>query len=94
MTLLRFAHEFEDGSPDGMLSIDTDASLPAKIRMSVDAGGGFWMSANREGWLHIARVAAELGLGKFENGYHFHKDESFSWSTGGPEFSFERSDAL
>lgn len=94
MTLLRFTHEFEDGSTDGMLSMDTDASSPAKIHMTVDAEGGFWMSANSEGWLHIARVAAELGLGKYEDGYHFHKDEEFSWSTGAPEFSFERNDSL
>lgn len=94
MTLLRFTHEFEDGSADGSLSIDTDASPPAKIQMSFDADGGFWMSANREGWLHLAKVAAELGLGKYEDGYHFHKNEKFSWSTGAPEFSFERNDAL
>lgn len=94
MTRHHFTHEFEDGSADGMLSIDTDTSPPAKIKMTVDAEGGFWMSANREGWLHLARVAAELGLGKYEDGYHFHKDEHFSWGTGAPEFSFERNDLL
>ncbi|MBI3713951.1 MAG: hypothetical protein HY253_13460 [Burkholderiales bacterium] len=94
MTQLLFSHEFEDRSTEGMLSIDTDATSSAKIRMTIDTEAGFWMSANREGWLHLARVAAELGLGKYDEGYHFHKDENFTWSTGSPEFTFERNDAL
>jgi hypothetical protein len=94
MPTLRFVHEFEDTSLDGSLSIDTDVAPPAKIRMEVDAEGGVWIRANRDGWLHLARVASELGLGTYESGYHFHKDGDFSMSMGAPEFTFSRDDTL
>lgn len=83
-----FTHSFEDCSFEGTLSLDTDAVLPAKVRLSVTPDGNFWLVANREGMLHLARVFAELGMGEYENGHHFHKDEQFQWSTGAPEFSF------
>ena len=85
---LKFTHEFDDMSADGMLSIETDALPPAKIKLEVDAEGGFWLTANRDGFLHLARIFAELGLGNYENGFHFHTDENFEWSTGAPEFTF------
>ncbi len=94
MARLRFVHEFTDESAEGSLSINTDAEAPAKVRMEVDAEGGFLIRANSEGWLHLARVSAELGLGRFESGYHFHKDAEYQWSTGAPEFTFERDDSL
>jgi len=84
-----FTYEFEDLSEDGMLSIETDAQPPVKIKLEIDEEGGFWLGANRDGWLHLAKICAELGLGNYPDGYHFHKDENFSWSTGSPEFTFE-----
>ena len=83
-----FTHEFVDGSQESGLSIDTDAAPPARIKMKVDKEGGFWLTANSDGWLHLAKVCAELGMGSYEDGYHFHKDENFEWSTGAPEFTF------
>ena len=85
---LIFTHEFEDESADGSLSIHTDAAPPAKIKLEVDAEGSVWIRANSEGWLHLARVCAELGSGAYEHGYHFHKDQDFQWSNGAPEFTF------
>ena len=85
---VKFTHEFEDDSSGGSLSIETDARPPAKIKLEVDAEGGVWVRANSEGWLHLARICAELGLGRYEHGYHFHMDEDFQWSTGAPEFTF------
>jgi hypothetical protein len=94
MAKLRFVHEFDDKGPEGSMSVDTDAAAPAKVRLEVDAEGGVSIRANGEGWLHLARIAAELGLGTYETGYHFHKDGEFQWSTGAPEFTFERDDTL
>lgn len=83
-----FKHEFNDESDGGSLSFDTDAMPPARIKLEVDADGDVWIRANPEGWLHLARICAELGMGNYEHGYHFHKDQDFQWSTGAPEFTF------
>ncbi|MEO5772627.1 MAG: hypothetical protein ABIQ32_00735 [Sphingomicrobium sp.] len=68
---------------------DTDAQSPARIDMSMSGEEGLWVSANSEGYLHLARVFAELGLRKLEDGYHFHKNGRFQSSKGPPEFTFE-----
>ena len=87
-----FIHEFQDESQDGCTSINTDAQLPAKIKLEVEDDGNFWLTANREGWLHLARVCAEMGLGDFKSGYHFHKNSTFQSSEAAPEYSFLRDD--
>jgi hypothetical protein len=85
-----FVHAFEDLSSDGMLSLDLDPPPGAVIRIDLEEGGKVWLSANRTGWLHLARICAELGLAEYEPGFHFHRDPRFADSDGsGPEVSFE-----
>ena len=90
----KFVHEFTDHSSDGSLSFIDEPEPPARIKLEIEDEGGCWFSANREGWLHFARIAAEFGLGNYENGYHFHMDENFCGSTGPPEFTFEVNNEL
>ena len=75
-----FIHEFVDSAEDGALSFDTDVSGPQKIEFEVDQSGNVWLSANQAGWLHLAKICAELGLGSYEPGYHFHKTKNFDAS--------------
>lgn len=83
-----FSHLVDD-SGQGHIPFNTDAAPPARVRMKIDSDGNFWLSANRDGFLHLARVFAELGLRDFQAEYHFHKDESFKHPKGGvPEFTF------
>lgn len=83
-----FQHRFTDGSSNGMLSIETNATGDQKIRIDLEPEGKIWLSANQAGWLHLARICAELGLGAYENGYHFHKDFDFQeGDPGRPEIS-------
>ena len=91
---LTFTHTFEDCSADGTLSIDSDAEPPAQVRAEVDEEGHVWLIANPAGWLHLARVCAELGMSQYEDGYHFHKDSHFDHISGPPEIAFmvERAD--
>lgn len=91
-----FTHKFEDCSKDGggSLSIDHDVALPARIQMSMDSAAGFTLRANAGGWLHLARVCAEMGLGEYKSGFHIHVDEQFQDSTTPPEFTFVRDDSL
>ena len=85
---LQFIHQFKDQSADGCLSIDTDTSGNQRVQVEVDEQGSVWLAANRDGWLHLARICAELGLGSYESGYHFHKTWNFKTSDGsGPEIS-------
>jgi len=85
-----FVQLFEDLSSDGMLSLDLDPPANAVILVDQEAGGKVWVSANSGGWLHLARICAELGLGKYEPGYHFHRSLQFGeGNETGPEISFE-----
>ena len=83
-----FQHVVTDAS-DYLDSVDKWAELPASISMSWSETEGFWLSANREGCVHLAKVFAELALGDHEDGTHFHVDSNFGGSGALPEFSFE-----
>ncbi len=85
----KFRHEFEDCSQNGTLSFDIEPPDEVKIKMDVEQDGNFWLSANRAGWLYLAGICVELGLGEYEDGYHFHKDKNFKSSEEPPEFLFE-----
>ena len=86
----KFLHQFQDGAADGVLSMDTDATETERIQIEISDGDKIWLSANRTGWLHLARVCAELGMADYAPGYHFHKTFDFKISDGsGPEISFE-----
>ena len=91
MTALHeFVHRFEDMSQDGVLSVDLDPPDGAVIRIDQESGGKVWVSANPQGWRHLARICAELSGGEYEPGFHFHRDPNFADSDGsGPEISFE-----
>ena len=78
------AEVYDDRDP-----FDRDAPPAASICMIVGEDGDFWLRANSEGYLHLARVFAEMGLRRLEDGYHFHVDSAFRTSAGPPEFTFE-----
>jgi len=85
----KFVHQFEDGAENGVLSIDTDVTGTVRIQVEISDGDKIWLSANRAGWLHLARICAELGMVDYEPGYHFHKTFDFKASDGsGPEIRF------
>jgi hypothetical protein len=90
----RFAHEFEDDPPDhGDFDIDLDGPQDARIQFDVN-NSEIWLSANRAGWLHLARICAEMALySQFKPGYHFHRTHDWKDSFGpSHEVSFELSD--
>ena len=87
-----FVYEFEDDPPLSDLAIDLDPPPGASIKFNLD-GKDIWLSANREGWLHLARICAEMGMqSQSKPGYHFHR--SYDWGESpepGQEVSFELS---
>jgi hypothetical protein len=89
----RFVHEFEDDPPHGDFEVDLDPPPGARVQFRLD-GSDIWLSANRPGWLHLARICAEMGLHtESTNGYHFHR--GYDWKPSGEpghEVSFELSD--
>ena len=88
-----FEHEFEDDPPLGDFDIELDAPEGARIQFDLN-GRAIWVSANRAGWLHLARICAEMALhSQNKPGYHFHR--MYDWKDSlGPEHevSFELSD--
>lgn len=88
----RFVHEFEDDPPHGDFDVDLDPPPDARVQFSID-GGNIWVSANRSGWLHLARICAEMGLhSQASPGYHFHRAQDWKpSSSSGDEVAFELS---
>ncbi|MES2463600.1 MAG: hypothetical protein V4671_23750 [Armatimonadota bacterium] len=85
-----FTHRFEEDTEAPQLSIDVDVTDRQHIHINVEEGGNVWLSANREGWLHLARICAEMGTMDFKPGFHFHMTFDFQGSNGsGQEISFE-----
>jgi len=90
-----FQHEFADDPPRGDFEVNLDAPEGARIR--VDAGDdGVSVSANRAGWLHLARICAEMALhSQLPPGYHFHRSRDWSdapTSQASEQVSFELSE--
>ena len=85
-----FIHRFEEDTEVAMLSLNVDANDNQRIHIDVEESGNVWLSANREGWLHLARICAEMGMMDFKPWYHFHMTFDFQGSDGsGQEISFE-----
>src|SRR5262245_19881606 len=80
----RFVHEFEDDPPQGDFDIELDTPLGAHIQFDLE-GREIWLSANRSGWLHLARICVEMALhAQNKPGYHFHR--RYDWiDSFGPE---------
>lgn len=88
----RFTHEFEDDPLLGDFDVELDPPPGATIRFDVN-GAEIWLTANRAGWLHLAKICAEMGLHSgFSAGYHFHRTRDWQGSVEAvPEVSFELS---
>ena len=86
----KFVHEFEDDPPHGDFEVDLDAPAGTQIQFELE-GENIWLSADRAGWLHLARICAEMALHSGSKpGYHFHR--SYDWKSSpvpGKEVSFE-----
>lgn len=88
----RFAHEFEDEPRGGDFDVDLNAPNGARIQFDVN-DGDVWLSANRAGWLHLAKICAEMAMhSQLKPGYHFHRSHDWKDSAKpGQEVSFELS---
>ncbi len=86
----QFVHEFEDDPPHGDFEVDLDAPAGAQIRFELQ-GENICLRADREGWLHLARICAEMAMHSGSKpGYHFHRSYDWKTSSGsGKEVSFE-----
>lgn len=66
-----FSHTFEIKEGFGPFAPPPGAT----VEMRVTSDGAFWLSANRQGLLHLAGVLAELAHRK--PGFHIHTNEQF-----------------
>jgi hypothetical protein len=80
--MMRFEHQFVEEPRYGEISDELfETPSEARIEFSIN-DEGVWLSANSEGFLHLARIFAELGTRHFEEGYHFHRPEWFKTPSG------------
>ena len=82
--MLRFVHEFEDGSPLAELSVSQELPEGAIAGIRVDQKAVL-LYANSEGFLHLARIFAELGTRNLEERYHLHFGPDFEVNGAGPD---------
>ena len=84
-----FSHSFSE-TPE-LSDLDVDLDLPNGARLEFSCkDGDIWVQANQAGWLHLARICAELGMRpEMAQGYHFHRTAAWGASRGPPEVSFE-----
>jgi hypothetical protein len=68
--------------------------LPEDViaKFAVDQNGGVWLSANRKGFLLLAKLFAEVGLRDLGDGWHSHYglDLSKPGVPNGAEFTIEK----
>jgi len=84
-----FTHTFEADPKYSDLSVNLDLPSGATLKFTT-SGSDIWVQANQAGWLHLARICAELGLRpELGKGHHFHRTPDWAWSSGSPEVSFE-----
>ena len=84
-----FSHSFETDPKHSDLSVDLDLPSGATLKFSCN-DGDIWVHGNQAGWLHLARICAELGMRpELRQGYHFHRTPEWGTSSGSPEISFE-----
>jgi hypothetical protein len=70
--MLKFVHVFEEEPRYSAFTVDILDDPPgARIEFQI-CEEGIWLSANSEGYLHLARIFAELGTRDFGEGTHFH----------------------
>jgi len=81
--MLKFVHEFEEDPQWGDLSVGLAPPEGAIVGVRVD-GKAVLLYANSAGFLHLARIFAELGTRDLEEEYHFHAGPDFEEMGGGP----------
>lgn len=86
-----FTHTFNVDDP---LTRTWTADRPDMIRVSVDQDGNVNLHATREGWLHLARFAAEMALDEHAPGDHFHFDPRWGTTDAKPKVLAMLVDAL
>lgn len=86
---LSFTHNCAADHTDLSLKVHSHLPPGAVLTFKV-AGKDVWVQANQAGFLHLARVCAELGmLPGFAKGTHFHRTLDWKWGSGSPEVTFE-----
>ena len=74
--MLKFTHEFEEDPPLSDLTVSLDMPSDAIAGVRVD-GNAVLLYANAVGFLHLARIFAELGTRDVVEEYHVHFGPDF-----------------
>ena len=82
-----FGHTVVDNN-EGYIPFNVAPIEPAKVALKVTEDGSFWLNANAQGYLHLAKIFVELGLRKLEPGYHLHTDSNFKNDPIAAKFNF------
>ena len=82
--MLKFEHVFEDDPPLSDLTVSIAPPKDAIVGVRVDQKAVL-LYANAEGFLHLAKIFAEIGTRDLEEEYHIHVGPDFEDGGCGPD---------
>lgn len=83
MSAKEFSYKLPSNVEAGCLNVELEPPNGADIQFECHENGKkIWITANQKGWLHLAKVFAELGLREdLDEEYHVHRSFEFKDST-------------
>jgi hypothetical protein len=78
----RFEYTYEDESARSKITLDYGSEGSELLRFG-EADGECYLSANRSGFLALAKLFIKLGEGSYSEGFHVHLGENFAGSDSG-----------
>jgi hypothetical protein len=78
----RFEHAYEDESAQSKITLDY-GSEDAELDRFGQADGECYLSANRSGFLALAKLFIKLAEGSYRDGFHIHLGEDYAGSDSG-----------
>jgi hypothetical protein len=87
----RFVYEFEDDPAQWRMASHLDPPNGAKVLFEIENQREIWISGNRAGWMHLAKICAEMAMrSDLEIGDHIHRSYNLTDATTKQlEVSFE-----
>ena len=79
-----FEYKFADESQRDRIQIEYGNSDDEILRFGAMEEGQFYVTANRSGFMALAKLCIKLAMGSYKNGFHLHVGKDFGDSNASP----------